>query len=101
VASEALLFAADRKGCRLEFGPEAPRAAREWGEYATRVSSPEELVAFYAAQGAVWFADLPASQNRDLIRLHEHIRNTYAIVADGPDGLVARLRPESSPHASP
>jgi hypothetical protein len=51
VASEALLYYADRRGFRLEFDPgAAARAAEEWGEPLPASSNPLALLEFYRVQ---------------------------------------------------
>ena len=50
-ASEALLYQADRRGCRMEWTDDAAaRAAGEWGSRA-RVESPLDLIEYYRRQG--------------------------------------------------
>ena len=58
VAPEALLFQADRRGCRLEWTPSSVRrAAGEWGAEG-EVQGPLDLVECYRLRGARYFADL-------------------------------------------
>ncbi len=92
VAPEALLFQADRRGCRLEVGREAEeRAAGEWGG-SLEADSPIALLEFYRRHGARFIADL-SSGNDDPRRrlLHEMIRQRYRILVDRPGVLLARL----------
>jgi 4-amino-4-deoxy-L-arabinose transferase-like glycosyltransferase len=92
VAPEPLLYAANRRGCRLEFTPSAAeRAASEWGTGAT-VGDPLELVEFYRIQGARWVADVGAAAgDARRLALHEGIRRRYKIWMDRPDFLLAEL----------
>jgi 4-amino-4-deoxy-L-arabinose transferase-like glycosyltransferase len=76
VAPEPLLFAADRRGCRLELSrPGAIRAAGEWGG-TLGDDSPLALVEFYRTRGARFVADVrpdPGDPRRKA--LHEAIRH--------------------------
>jgi hypothetical protein len=94
VAPEALLYMADRRGCRLEIGTRSEeRAAREWAD--REIPSDREagwLVEFYRRQGARYFADvaaLPGDTGRRA--LHEMIRRTYRVIVDDRETLVAEL----------
>jgi hypothetical protein len=96
VAPEALLYAADRRGCRLELNRSAARrAAGEWGS-ALEGDSPLALVEFYEARGARFVAipgvarDLSASDPGRLA-LQEAIRSRYNVLVDGPAVLIALL----------
>ncbi len=101
VAPEALLFAADRRGCRLEWTePAARRAAGEWGEagVVADVRGPIDLVDFYRSRGARYFADL--GDRRDdprRLALHEAVRQRYKVIIDRPEVLIVDL--ESVPLA--
>jgi hypothetical protein len=98
VAPEALLFQADRRGCRLEYTrPASARAAGEWGE-ATTVSGPLELIETYRRHGARYFADV-VSRDDDARRkgLHDAVRRRYKVIMDGPDAIIADLA-ESETH---
>jgi 4-amino-4-deoxy-L-arabinose transferase-like glycosyltransferase len=101
VAPEALLFQADRRGCRLEWTPAAVRrAAGEWGAEC-EVHDAAELVEYYRLQGARYFADLGDVAN-DLRRmaLHEAVRRRYKVIMDRPEVIVADLVvAERLPHA--
>ncbi|WP_422925397.1 ArnT family glycosyltransferase [Singulisphaera sp. PoT] len=90
VAPEALLFEADRRGCRLELTGEAAwRAAGEWGGTLDR-RDPLELVAFYKSKGARYFGDVrpddPARRG-----LHDAIMGRYKVLVDRPGVLLADL----------
>lgn len=107
VAPEALLFASDRRGCRLEWTePAARRAAGEWGEADSRaIRGPEDLVAFYRDHGARYFADL--GDRRDDPRrmaLHDAVRRRYKVIVDRPEVIIADLEAVSTagimPHAN-
>ncbi len=94
VAPEALLFASDRRGCRLEWTETAARrAAGEWGRAeAGAVRGPLDLVAFYRARGARYFADLgdrPGDPRR--MALHDAVRRRYKVIVDRPEVIIADL----------
>jgi len=93
VATEALLFASDRRGCRLEFsGRSVRRAAGEWNESA-KVDTPESLVEFYRQRGAGYVADLTFSgESTERAEFHEWIRRTYRVRVDRPGLLLAELK---------
>jgi hypothetical protein len=103
VAPEALLFASDRRGCRLEFtGPSARRAAREWGETLSE-PGPIGLVEFYRRRGASHFADVaPERPGPDRLALHAAVRRRYKVLRDRPGVLIASLNdppvPEDASH---
>jgi 4-amino-4-deoxy-L-arabinose transferase-like glycosyltransferase len=91
-ASEALLYQADRRGCRMEWTDDAAaRAAGEWGG-SPAVESPLDLIEFYRRRGARYFADLggrdPESQRKGL---HDAIRRRYKVIVDSPEVLIADL----------
>jgi hypothetical protein len=91
VAPEALLFAADRRGGRLEFGPDAARrAVGEWGQ-SLDGDNPLALVEFYRARGARFVADLGPGTDRARLALHEAIRRRYNVVVDQDGVLIAAL----------
>jgi hypothetical protein len=97
-APEALLFAADRRGCRLELDRRsAERAAREWGAPLTS-SDPVALIEIYRRRGARYVADVaPAAGDIPRRRLHDAIRRTYTVVLDSPDVLIAVLDAPEGP----
>jgi hypothetical protein len=104
VAPEALLFAADRRGCRLEWTePAARRAAGEWGyEAAAAVRGPIDLVAFYRRRGARFFADLgDRAGDPRRMALHDAVRRRYKVIIDRPEVLVADLESVPSPGMFP
>jgi hypothetical protein len=96
VAPEALLYSADRRGCRLEPpGPAARRAAGEWGS-ALEGDSTLALVEFYASRGARYVAvpGRPPDASPDdpeRLALQEAIRRRYNVVIDRPVVLIAVL----------
>jgi hypothetical protein len=92
VATEALLFQANRRGARLEFGAESSRrAAAEWAANPP-VARSEDLVVFYASRGLRFFADLvPEASDAERVALHESLRRRYTEVEAGPDVLILRL----------
>jgi 4-amino-4-deoxy-L-arabinose transferase-like glycosyltransferase len=92
VASEALLFQADRRGCRMEWSDaSAARAAGEW-RTGDVVDCPLDLVDYYRRQGARYFADLGCG-NADPRRkgLHDAVRRRYKVIVDHPDVIIADL----------
>jgi 4-amino-4-deoxy-L-arabinose transferase-like glycosyltransferase len=90
VAPEALLFASDRRGCRLEYGRRAAlRAAGEWG-HVLRGEDALALVEFYRARDARYVADLAAT-DPERLALHEAIRRRYNVLVDRPGVLLAEL----------
>ena len=101
VAPEALLFQADRRGCRLEWTPAAVRrAAGEWGAQ-REIPDAAALVEFYRLQGAGSFADLGdhAGDPRRMA-LHEAVRRRYKVMVDRPEVMIADLVvAETLPHA--
>ncbi len=97
VAPEALLYMADRKGCRLEVSDAAARrAAGEWGDprEAAGVDSAIALVDFYRRHGATHFADVYADSNSRLpfnprrLTLQAAILNRYKILVKRRDELL-------------
>ena len=100
VAPEALLFASDRRGCRLEFSRGSVlRAAGEWGE-TLRGDDAIALVEFYQERGARYFADVdpivgPAQPAR--LALHRAIRRRYKILLERPGVLLAALVEHGEP----
>ncbi len=99
-ASEALLFQADRRGCRMEWtGDAARRAAGEWPGEAPQVESPLDLIDHYRLRGARYFADLgcrdPHSPRKGL---HDAVRERYKVIVDSPDVFIADLSINSGAH---
>ncbi len=97
VAPEALLYQADRRGCRLEFDPRsASRAASEWirnerdKKDRTTVDSAVDLVEFYRSKGASYLADLGGCDH-DRSAWRDVMRTKYRVVVDRPCVLIARL----------
>ncbi len=92
VAPEALLFEADRRGCRLEFTTTAAaRAAGEWGER-LEDGGPEALVEFYRREGARYFADVcPEPLEPARLALHDSVKRRYKVLVDRPGVLIASL----------
>lgn len=103
IAPEALLYAADRRGFRLEFDPDAVRRAA--GEWAWRGESPRDaaaLVEAYLDLGEeagcpVVFADLdPVHPDPARVALHRAIRSgklSLTIVQDLPGVALIAARP--------
>lgn len=95
VAPEAVLYAADRRGCRLETEPAAVRrAAGEWGRSELPGGpGPDALVAAYRALGAAYFADVgDPARGRLRGELHAAIRRRYhPVLVDEPGLLLVRL----------
>jgi 4-amino-4-deoxy-L-arabinose transferase-like glycosyltransferase len=102
VAPEALLYAADRRGCRMEWTVAAARrAAGEW-QAGKRVEGPANLLNYYRERGARYFADLGnAGDDPRRMALHEFVRRRYKVMVDRPEVLVADLiNSELRPHAN-
>lgn len=95
VAPEALLYAADRRGCRLETGLDASRrAAGEWRGRLEDEDDPLGLVEFYRGRGARYFADLTEPGGDPGRRgLREEVRRRYHVLRDRPGLLIAELTP--------
>ena len=91
-ASEALLFEADRRGCRMEWtSAAAGRAAGEWGGD-LRVESPLDLLEYYRRRGARYFADLGSrAAGPERKGLHEIVRRRYKVIVDSPEVIIADL----------
>ena len=91
-APEALLYLADRKGCRLEYEPRsAVRAAGEWNG---RIDpdDPLALVEFYRSKGARFVADLWAvADEPDRRALHDAIRRRYNVKVDRDGVILAEM----------
>jgi hypothetical protein len=92
VAPEALLFQADRRGCRLEYTlAAAARAAGEWGKESP-VEDPVELIEVYRHQGARYFADLRSCTDDPRRKgLHDFVRQRYKVIVDRPEVIIADL----------
>ena len=94
VAPEALLYRADRRGCRLEFAPAAQaRAAGEWGG-AIDPADPLALAEFYRAKGARFVADVgPDADDPARRAWREAVRGRYTVLVDRPGVvLLAEIR---------
>jgi 4-amino-4-deoxy-L-arabinose transferase-like glycosyltransferase len=91
-ASEALLYQADRRGCRMEWTDDAAvRAAGEWGA-AQEVKSPFDLIEYYRRCGARYFADLGCGDSLSQRKgLHDAVRRRYKVIVDSPEVLIADL----------
>ena len=90
VAPEALLYASDRRGCRLELTRRAAkRAAGEWGK-TLEGDGPLALIEFYRMQGVRYVADLVTTDPARLA-LHDAIRGRYKVVVDRHGVLLAVL----------
>jgi len=89
---EAILYLADRRGCRLEYEPKARlRAAGEWG-VTIDLADPLALVEFYRSKGATFVCDLwPVSNEPDRRALHDAIRRRYNVVMDRDGVILAEL----------
>jgi len=98
IAPEALLWAADRRGCRLELKPSsAERAASEWGGRLANPEDPLALVDFYRARGARYLADLTTGEPTGRRRaLHQAVRARDRVLIDGPVVFLAELKPPVS-----
>ncbi|MGZ3337586.1 MAG: hypothetical protein ACXVBV_19885, partial [Isosphaeraceae bacterium] len=96
VASEPLLYQADRRGCRLELTQRAAaRAAAEWPQTGEgRIEGSLDLIDFYRTRGARFVADVvpdPGDEHRKA--LHEAIRRRYKVRVDCASVLIAELSP--------
>jgi hypothetical protein len=91
-ASEALLYQADRRGCRMEWTDDAAvRAAGEWGA-GRAVKSPFDLIEYYRRCGARYFADLGCGDSLSQRKgLHDAVRRRYKVIVDSPEVLIAEL----------
>ena len=91
-APEAVLFASDRRGCRLEFSKRSVhRAAGEWRRD-VEIETPEALVTFYRSQGAHFVADLTLDDEPpDRRAFHDWIRENFHVLIDRPGLLLAEL----------
>jgi hypothetical protein len=91
-ASEALLFQADRRGCRMEWTSDAARrAAGEWMS-PSPVESPLDLIEYYRVRGACYFVDLGSRDPRSPRKgLHDAVRRRYKVIVDSPEVLIAEL----------
>jgi 4-amino-4-deoxy-L-arabinose transferase-like glycosyltransferase len=112
VASEALLYYADRPGGRMEWSPDAARrAAGEWRGVDSdpnrwkQVAQPLDLIDFYRTHGAEWFADLPRpspSADQDpVFSLHALLRERYRVCCETPVFLVDLRTQIGTDHAQP
>lgn len=98
VASEALLYAADRRGCRLELPPPAARrAAGEWASPPPSLDGPLALVEFYRNRGATHLAvlrpDSDAGTDPDRDALIAAARRRHRVVVDRDGLLLVALTP--------
>ena len=92
VAPEALLFAADRRGCRWEPTPSAAsRAAGEWGGRLEDPDDPIALVEFYRSRGADALAILTTGTGPDPLR--RLAKQRYRVLAERPGFLLVALEP--------
>ena len=97
VAPEALLYFADRRGCRLEFErAAAARAAGEWGGV-IESEDPLALVEFYRGRGARFVADVGPEDDERRRAWREAVRRRYDILVDRPGALLADMegRPDA------
>ena len=102
IAPEALLFQADRRGCRLEWTPSAVRrAAGEWGAE-ERGPEPARTGRILPTPGARYFADLGDRQaDPRRMALHDGVRRRYKVIVDRPEVIIADLVvAEMNPHAN-
>ena len=92
IAPEALLYAADRRGCRWEPTPSAAsRAAGEWGGRLEDPDDPIALVEFYRSRGAIALAVLTTGPGPDPLRRLAEER--YRVLAERPGFLLVALEP--------
>jgi hypothetical protein len=104
VAPEALLYRADRKGCRMEWSRGARvRAASEWDGIGLRgagADDPMSLVEFYRLNGARWFAELPGRLPPGAA---SQLGRRYRVASDRPELFLLELTPieGSADHGRP
>jgi hypothetical protein len=104
VAPEALLYQADRKGCRMEWSRGARvRAASEWDGIGLRgagADDPMALVEFYRLPGARWFAELPGRLPPGAA---SQLARRYRVASDRPELFLLELTPTegSADHGRP
>jgi hypothetical protein len=92
-ASEALLYAADRQGARLELDAKSVRrAASEWGDRLDDDTS-SALLECYRLHGVAFFADTGTETEPKRRDLHEAVRLRYLVLIDRPGLLIASLTP--------
>jgi hypothetical protein len=92
-ATEALLYAADRRGGRWEPDPEsARRAAREWGNTLTD-DGPLALLECYRLHRIEFFADTGSEDDPRVRSLREAVRARYLVLVDRPEVFIASLTP--------
>ena len=92
VAPEALLFQADRRGCRMEWSDAAAaRAAGEW-EAGTTGRWPARTGRILSPPGGSVFRR-PGQPRRRPARkgLHDAVRRRYKVIVDRPDVIIAEL----------
>ena len=92
VAPEALLFQADRRGCRMEWThAAAARAAGEWGS-GTTGRRPARTGRILSPPGGSLFRR-PGLPRADLTRkgLHDAVRRRYKVIVDRPEVIIADL----------
>ena len=93
VAPEALLFQADRRGCRMEWSDAAAaRAAGEWeagrrGRQA-RSNWSNTIAARGLAISPTWAAATADPRRKGL---HDAVRRRYKVIVDRPDVIIADL----------
>ncbi|WZO97211.1 glycosyltransferase family 39 protein [Isosphaeraceae bacterium EP7] len=93
VAPEALLYLADRRGCRMEYSADSiRRAIREWPGPHPRALEATDLLDFYGTRGATFYADLTTEADPDRRATLDLIRRNYPVVVDGSGVLIVRLR---------
>lgn len=98
VAPEALLYAADRRGCRLETGAgPARRAVSEWGG-SIDPADPLALIEFYQGRGARFVADVYDGTNDPRRPLHDALRRRYPVLVDRPGVFLAALLTVAEPN---
>jgi hypothetical protein len=91
VAPEAVLYEADRRGCRLEADRRgAVRAAGEWGGTLPD-DHPLALIEFYRSRRARYVVDVYDSEHDPRRDLHDAIRARYPILVDRSGVIFAEL----------
>ena len=99
IGREAVLYAADRRGMRMERDPEAIRRARgEWGPTAFQPeATPSGLVSWYHGQGARYYAEM-ADPRGVTPEFPGDPRSVERVIYQGPGLLLLQLT-EPDQHA--
>ncbi len=94
IATEAVLYAADRRGYRLETTPGSiQRAVGEWGRNSpAKLATPEGLVGWYHEQGAQYLADVgDPGEGRRRGWVKPFRVSPYRVLVDRPGLFLVKL----------